>query len=53
MTPRALFDRWRGNLGPWTFAAQVLIGLFFVAAAFHKMGIYYGGERSIMDDFAY
>lgn len=53
MTLRTLFGRWRGPLGPWTLAAQVLVGLFFVAAAYHKVFIYFIDGRSIMDDFAY
>lgn len=53
MSIRRGFDRWRGNTGPWTLAAQVLVGLFFIAAARHKVSIYAIDGRSIADDFAY
>ncbi len=53
MSIRRAFDRWRGNIGPWTLAAQVLVGLFFLAAAAHKVSMYFVDGRSIADDFAY
>ena len=49
----SLFRRWRGPLGPWTFVAQLLIGLFFLAAAYHKILIYVVDGRTIVDDVAY
>ncbi len=47
------FDRWRKNVAPWTLVAQVLVGLFFLSAAWHKIDMYLVDGRSIADDFAY
>ncbi len=50
---RVFFDRWRGNVSPWAFVAQLFIGCFFVAAAYYKITIYFGEGRSIAGDFGY
>lgn len=48
-----LLNRWRGTVPPWVFVAQFFIGIFFIAAAYYKITIYFGEGRSIADDFAY
>ncbi len=50
---RALFDRWRGSLAPWTIVPQAFIGSFFLAAASYKTSIYFFEGRTLMDDFAF
>jgi hypothetical protein len=49
----AFFDRYRRGLDGWVLVAQILIGLFFLAAACYKIGIYIEGERTLAADFAY